>query len=100
MLVPDSPDAFTSENGWKLDMAQHRLVGAALNELKPLGCRVILFVNRDPAALAPVHNIGADGIEIYTGSYAVAFRTGSPDTLRQACAATDPAPPMWRAIRG
>jgi pyridoxine 5-phosphate synthase len=87
-LVPDSPDAFTSEEGWKLDMAQHRLVDAALNELKPLGCRVILFVDPDPAALAPVHNIGADGIEIYTGSYAAAFRTGSLEALRQACAAT------------
>jgi pyridoxine 5-phosphate synthase len=87
-LVPDSPDAFTSEEGWKLDMAQHRLVDAALNELKPLGSRVILFIDPDPAAVAPVHNIGADGIEIYTGSYAAAFRTGSPDAMRQACVAT------------
>src|SRR5215471_13954067 len=87
-LVPDSPEAFTSEEGWKLDTAQHRLVDAALNELKPLGCRVILFIDPDPSAVTPVHNIGADGIEIYTGSYAAAFRTGSPDALRQACAAT------------
>lgn len=87
-LVPDCPDAFTSEEGWKLDMAQHRLVDAALAELKPLGCRVILFVDPDPAAVAPVHNIDADGIEIYTGSYAAAFRAGSPGALRQACAAT------------
>ena len=36
-----------------------------------------------------MHNIGADGIEIYTGSFAAAFRTESPDTLRQASAATD-----------
>ena len=27
-LVPDSPEVFTSEEGWKLDAAQHRLVGA------------------------------------------------------------------------
>jgi len=87
-LVPDSPDAFTSEEGWKLDPVQHRLVDAALNELKPLGCRVILFVDPDPAAVAPVHNTGADGIEIYTGAYAAAFRAGTPETLLQACAAT------------
>ncbi len=87
-LVPDAPDAFTSEEGWKLDPPQHRLVNAALNELKPLGCRVILFVDPDPAAVAPVHNIGADGIEIYTGAYAVAFRAGTPQALSQACAAT------------
>jgi pyridoxine 5-phosphate synthase len=87
-LVPDSPEAFTSEEGWKLDAAQHRLIDAALTALKPLGCRIILFVDPDPAAVAPVHNIGADGIEIYTGSYAAAFRAGSLEDLRQACAAT------------
>ena len=87
-LVPDSPDAFTSEEGWKLDTDQHRLVETALNELKPLGCRVILFVDPDPAAVAPMHNTGADGIEIYTGSYAGAFREGHPHALLQACAAT------------
>jgi pyridoxine 5-phosphate synthase len=87
-LVPDSPQAFTSEEGWKLDVAQHRLVDAALGELKPLGCRVILFIDPDPAAVAPVHNIGADGIEIYTGAYAAAFRSGNPDPLLRGCAAT------------
>ena len=87
-LVPDAPDAFTSEEGWKLDPAQHRLVDVALNELKPLGCRVILFVDPDPAAVAPVHNTGADGIEIYTGAYAAAFRAGNPQALMQACATT------------
>ena len=87
-LVPDAADAFTSEEGWKLDPAQHRLVDVALNELKPLGCRVILFVDPDPGAVAPVHNTGADGIEIYTGAYAAAFRAGSPQALLQACAAT------------
>ena len=85
-LVPDSPEAFTSEEGWKLDAGQHRLVDAALNRLKPLGCRVILFVDPDPAAVAPVHNIGADGIEIYTGSYASAFRQGDHSALLRACA--------------
>ena len=87
-LVPDAPDAFTSEEGWKLDPAPLRLGDVALNELKPLGCRVILFVDPDPAAVAPVRNIGADGIEIYTGAYAAAFRAGSPEPLLQACAAT------------
>jgi pyridoxine 5-phosphate synthase len=87
-LVPDAPDAFTSEEGWKLDPAQHRLVDAALDELKPLGCRVILFIDPDPAAVVPVHNTGADGIEVYTGSYAAAFRKGDYAALLRACAAT------------
>jgi pyridoxine 5-phosphate synthase len=87
-LVPDAPDAFTSEEGWRLDPAQRRLLDAALAELKPLGCRVILFVDPDPAAVDRLHNIGADGVEIYTGGYAAAFRAGAPEAMRQACAAT------------
>jgi pyridoxine 5-phosphate synthase len=85
-LVPDAPDAFTSEEGWRLDAAQRRLVDQALAELKPLGCRVILFVNPDPAAVGLVHNTGAHGIEIYTGGYAAGFRAGKPEPLREACA--------------
>ena len=34
-----------------------------------------------------MHNIGADGIEIYTGSYAAAFRQGDHAALLRACAA-------------
>ena len=55
--------------------------------MKPLGCRVILFIDPDPAAVAPVHKIGADGIEIYTGSYAAAFRKGDHAGALRACAA-------------
>src|SRR5579862_1972816 len=61
-LVPDSPGVLTSEEGWRLDAAQRRLVDRAMAVLKPLGCRVILFIDPDPAAVAPVHNTGADGI--------------------------------------
>jgi pyridoxine 5-phosphate synthase len=87
-LVPDAPDAFTSEDGWKLDAAQRALVDRALAELKPIGSRVILFVDPDPAAAERVRDSGADGIEIYTGGYAAAFRSGAPQPLLAACAAT------------
>jgi len=56
--------------------------------LKAMGCRVILFVDPDASVAQRVRDAGADGIEIYTGSYAAAFRAGSPDTVLQACAAT------------
>jgi pyridoxine 5-phosphate synthase len=87
-LVPDAPGVLTSEEGWRLDAAQRSLVDRALAELEPLGCRVILFVDPDPAAVAAVHKTGADGIEIYTGSYAAAFRAGDPAELLGSCAAT------------
>ena len=87
-LVPDPPGAFTSEEGWKLDNRDTPVVRPAIAELKRLGCRVILFVDPDPAAIDRVPGSGADGIEIYTGIYAAAFRAGNSNRELQACAAT------------
>jgi pyridoxine 5-phosphate synthase len=87
-LVPDAPDVLTSEEGWKLTPEQRRQVDPVISALKAMGCRVILFVDPDTAVVERVRNTGADGIEIYTGSYSAAFRDGKPDALLQACAAT------------
>jgi pyridoxine 5-phosphate synthase len=72
-LVPDAPTAFTSEEGWKLDAAQ-AAPAAAIAAMKVLGCRVILFVDPNPLVIDRVREARADGVEIYTGSYAAAFR--------------------------
>jgi pyridoxine 5-phosphate synthase len=87
-LVPDAPDVLTSEEGWKLAPEQRRQVDPAIAALKATGSRVILFVDPDTAIVERVHDAGADGIEIYTGSYAGAFRAGNPDALLRACATT------------
>jgi pyridoxine 5-phosphate synthase len=87
-LVPDAPDAFTSEEGWKLDAAQMALVQPAISRLKAMGARVILFIDPDPAVLERIAPSGADGVEIYTGSYAAAFRAGSYAAELDACART------------
>ena len=83
-LVPDAPDAFTSEEGWKLDNVQASLAHLAIAAIKALGCRVILFINPDPAVVPRVGQSGADGVEIYTGAYAAAFREGTHATLLRA----------------
>ena len=87
-LVPDPPGAFTSEEGWKLDNRDVPLVNQAVAELKRLGCRVILFVDPDPSVIERVPGSGANGIEIYTGTYAAAFRAGDSRKELEACAAT------------
>ncbi len=87
-LVPDPPGAFTSEEGWKLDNRDTPLVTPAIAVLKRLGCRVILFVDPDPDVAERVPGSGADGIEIYTGTYAAAFRAGDAAAQLRACAAT------------
>lgn len=87
-LVPDPPGAFTSEEGWRLDNRDVPIVNPTVAALKGLGCRVILFVDPDPAVVARVPGTGADGIEIYTGTYAAAFRAGDAGAELRACAET------------
>jgi pyridoxine 5-phosphate synthase len=86
-IVPDAPTAFTSEEGWKLDENDSRIVRNAVSTLKAMGSRVIVFVDPDTGAVERVPRTGADGIEIYTGGYAAAARKGPPDGQLRACAA-------------
>jgi pyridoxine 5-phosphate synthase len=86
-LVPDAPDAFTSEEGWKLDAGQAGFVVPAIRAIQALGCRAVLFIDPDPGVIDRVKQAGADGVEIYTGSYASAFRDGSHSQLLASIAA-------------
>lgn len=87
-LVPDAPEAFTSEEGWKLDPDQMAMVVPEIAAIKALRSRVILFVDPDPAVCPRVREAGADGIEIYTGAYAAAFRKGTHGPILEAIART------------
>jgi pyridoxine 5-phosphate synthase len=87
-LVPDAPGVLTSEEGWRLDEAQLRLLLPAVARLKRAGARVILFIDPDPAAVARVPLAGADGIEIYTGGYSAGFRASSYAPVLARCAET------------
>ncbi len=88
-LVPDAPGAFTSEEGWQLtDPAQLAMVTDYLARLKALGARTVLFIDPNPAVVARVKGVGADGVEIYTGDYAAESRGGVRSPLLDAIAAT------------
>jgi pyridoxine 5'-phosphate synthase PdxJ len=50
-FVPDPPDAFTSEEGWKLDASDTPALTAAVNTVKRFGGRVILFIDPDPEVI-------------------------------------------------
>ena len=87
-LVPDPPGVLTSEEGWRLGAADIASMRAVVDRLHAHRSRVILFIDPDPLAVAPVRDTGADGVEIYTGGYATAYRDGHPEALRDACATT------------
>jgi pyridoxine 5-phosphate synthase len=87
-LVPDAPGAFTSDEGWKLGPAQAQVAAPAIAAIKALGGRAILFIDADPAVIERVRDSGADGVEIYTGPYAAAFRDGTHQPILDRIAAT------------
>jgi len=77
-LVPDAPDATTSDHGWNLAAEADRL-RPIVQELKDLGIRVSLFMDADSEQIPLAAEIGADRIELYTEPYARAFREGNAD---------------------
>lgn len=68
-LVPDPPDAITSNTGWdtKANQAQLKEV---ISTLKAAGIRVSIFLNADVNMVEGARSAGADRIELYTGPYA------------------------------
>jgi len=74
-LVPDAPDAGTSDHGWNLK-ADGKKLTPVIKKLKAMGIRVSLFMAADAAGIMTAREVGADRIELYTEPYARAFRTG------------------------
>ena len=79
-LVPDSPDAITSDHGWDLEVDGPRL-RSIIRELQQTGIRTSLFVDPDPAQIERAKEIGSDRIELYTESYARAHGTDHQDEV-------------------
>lgn len=68
-LVPDPPDAITSNTGWDTITYQDQLRDV-ISELKSAGIRVSIFLNPDVRLVEAARTSGADRIELYTGPYA------------------------------
>lgn len=81
-LVPDSPDSFTSNQGWDLERDGERLK-PFIEQLHGFGCRVSLFMDADPSRIDLVPATGADRIELYTEPYAAAFAKGDGEKAVQ-----------------
>jgi pyridoxine 5-phosphate synthase len=83
-LVPDAPDAGTSDHGWNLK-ADGKKLTPVIKKLKAMGIRVSLFMAADAAGIMMAREVGADRIELYTEPYAGAFRTdeGVDEILQQ-----------------
>jgi pyridoxine 5-phosphate synthase len=68
-LVPDAPDAITSNAGW--DTIRHQAyLREVIADLQAAGCRVSIFVDPEVVMVEGAAQTGTDRIELYTEAYA------------------------------
>ncbi len=73
-FVPDAEGQFTSDHGWRFPEDAARLA-PLIAEAQSLGCRVSLFMDPDPLAMAGAKAVGANRVELYTEPYAASWGT-------------------------
>lgn len=71
-LVPDGPDAITSNAGWDT-VKNKKFLTEIISEIKSMGVRVSVFVDPSTKMVEGAKEIGADRIELYTEPYAAQY---------------------------
>lgn len=71
-LVPDAPDALTSNAGWDT-IKNEKFLTEIIEELKSFGIRTSLFVDPVIDMIKAASNTGTDRIELYTEAYASGY---------------------------
>jgi pyridoxine 5-phosphate synthase len=83
-LVPDPPEALTSNAGWDLVFGDYQWLREILLRLQEYGIRTSLFLEADVIQVPRARLLGADRIELFTGPYAHAFGTIEGNRILQA----------------
>ncbi|NLZ19029.1 MAG: pyridoxine 5'-phosphate synthase [Bacteroidales bacterium] len=71
-LVPDAPDALTSNAGWDT-VRNHAFLKRVCASFKARGIRTSIFINPDPRMAEGAFRCGADRVELYTAAYAAGY---------------------------
>ncbi len=71
-LVPDAPDAITSNAGWDT-VKNESFLKEVIGEFKSHGIRTSIFIETNETMIRNAVKTGADRIELYTESYADNF---------------------------
>lgn len=79
-MVPDPPDAITSNAGWNTKIHQDFLRDI-IKEVKVLGIRTSIFVDPDEEMIEYAKTTGTDRIELYTEAYAKEYTTGREEAI-------------------
>lgn len=79
-LVPDAPDAITSNAGW--DTIKHKdFLTQTIQEIKECGTRVSIFVDPDERMVEGAAQVQTDRIELYTEAYATGYHQNAAQAL-------------------
>ena len=89
-LVPDAPDAITSNAGWAVT-AHFDELAAIAERLTALGIRCSIFVDPDPEMVRAAARAGADRVELYTEAYARLYASGREEAIAPYVAAAEEA---------
>ncbi len=89
-LVPDAPDAITSNAGWNT-VANRDFLAEVTARFHERGIRVSHFVDPDPAMVAGAKACGADRVELYTEAYAREYAAGREAAIAPYVAAAEEA---------
>ncbi|MFZ1703860.1 MAG: pyridoxine 5'-phosphate synthase [Saprospiraceae bacterium] len=76
-LVPDPPDALTSNTGWNV-IKEKSFLEDVISQCHSWGIRVSIFVNPISKMCEEAKKINADRIEFYTGPYAHQYMSNPP----------------------
>lgn len=80
-LVPDPPDALTSNTGWDTINYQS-LLKDVTNELHKAGIRTSIFLNPDTNLAKASVKTGTDRIELYTAEYAKIYPRNAKNAIQ------------------
>jgi pyridoxine 5-phosphate synthase len=79
-LVPDAPDALTSNAGW--DTIKHaNFLKEIISELKKSGIRTSIFVDPIVAQIEGAKKTGTDRVELYTESFALNYNSNRDNAI-------------------
>lgn len=85
-LVPDAPDAITSNAGWDTRANRNFLQGV-IARFREAGIRTSIFVDPDPDMVRAARDTGTDRVELYTESYARAYPSHPEEAVKPYVAA-------------
>lgn len=89
-LVPDAPDALTSNAGWDT-LKRADFLREVIGRFRQGGIRTSIFVEADPVMVEGAAKIGTDRVELYTESYASGYNSDREKAIAPFVAAAEAA---------